>query len=336
MTYFGMRRASWLVLAACASAGGHVKTAVFARYTPLASNAEIARRLLPPLTYRRVEQTLAARGQRFADQAIDLAKERFDVYVPAAPPPPAGYALIVFVAPWPDATRPRTWLEPLDHHGVVFVSARDSGNDQPVLDRRLPLALLAYENVRARYPIDAHRVYVMGFSGGSRVAEQAALGYPDVFHGAILEAGTDPIDGRAGIYKTRPELFHLFQRSRLVIVTGDQDWDIEHDDDVAIRSLRDACVAGVTSESFHGGHQALDAPALDRALDDLESPPAIDEPALARCNARVDQVITARLAAAADTLARGDRDGTRRQLKAIEAEFGGLAAPGLLALDAKL
>ncbi|MGE5183087.1 MAG: hypothetical protein ACM31C_13545 [Acidobacteriota bacterium] len=97
-----------------------------------------------------VPARLAARGQRFADQAIDLATERFDVYVPAAPPPPAGYALTVFAAPWPDATRPRRWLEPLDRHGVVFVSARDSGNDPPVLDRRLPLVLLAYEDVRAR------------------------------------------------------------------------------------------------------------------------------------------------------------------------------------------
>ncbi len=333
----GCAGAVCLVLAACATASGHLETGVvFTRYTPLASNAEIVRRVLPPLTYRRVQEALAARRQQLADQAIDLAKERFDVYVPDAPPPPAGYGLVVFVAPWDDPTKPRTWQLPLDRHGLVFVSARNSGNDQPVLDRRLPLALLAYENVRARYPIDARRVYVMGFSGGGRVAERAALAYPDVFRGAILAAGTDPIDGSAGVYKPRAELFRQFQRSRLVLVTGDQDWDIQHDDELALRALRAACVLGVTTESFHGGHVAVDMRALDRALDDVEAPPALDERELARCNARVDQAIAARLAAAAATLVRGDREGARRQLKTIEAEFGGLAAAGLLALDARL
>ncbi len=302
---------------------------MFARYTPLASNAEIARRTLPPLTYLRMQETLAARHERLADSAIDLARERFDVLVPSAPPPSRGYGLVVFVAPWRDATQPRTWRAPLDRHGLVFVSARDSGNDRSVLDRRLPLALLAYENARARYPIDASRVYVMGFSGGSRVAEIAALAYPDVFRGAILNAGADPIDGREGMYKPPAELFRAFQRTRIVMITGDQDLDVQQQDAVAERSLRDACVQSLATEPFHGGHEALDAVALDRALDAVETHEPIDEAELARCNARVARAIADKLAAAA---AAPDP----AKLKAIEAEYGGLAAPGLLELDARL
>jgi predicted esterase len=264
-----------------------------------------------------MQETLAARHEQLADSAIDLAREKFDVLVPTGPPP---YGLVVFIAPWPDATQPRTWRAPLDRHGLVFVSARDSGNDRPVLDRRLPLALLAYENARARYPIDPARVYVWGFSGGSRVAEMAALAYPDVFRGVILNAGADPIDGREGMYKPSAELFRAFQRMRVVMITGDQDLDVQQQDAVAERSLRDACI-NVASEPFHGGHEALDAVALDRVLDAVEARPAIDEAALARCNARVEQAIAAKLAAVTDR---------------AQAEFGGLAAPGLLELDARL
>ena len=322
-----MTRAILAVAVAACVAGGRLESGVvFARYTPLASNAEIARRTLPPLTYRRVQQTLAATGQKLADQAIDLAKERFDIYVPAAAAPAAGYGLVVFVAPWDDATQPRMWRTPLDRHGLVFVAARDSGNERSVLDRRLPLALLAYANARARFPIDPSRVYVWGFSGGSRVAELAALAYPDVFRGALLEAGADPIDTGEGIYKPSAALFHQFQRTRIVVVTGDDDVDIQRQDDRTLRSLRDACVLDVTTSDFHGGHEALDAGALGRALDLLEAPHPPDPATLARCNERVDRDLAERVAAAK----------TRADLLAIERAYGGLAAPQLLELDGKL
>ena len=47
-------------------------------------------------------------------------------------------------------------------------------------------------------------------------------------------------------------------------------------------------------------------------------------------------VMTPVSADAAAAIARGDRDGARARLKAIEARYGGLAARGLLDLDAKL
>ena len=70
--------------------------------------------------------------------------------------------------------------------------------------------------MRARYPIDPKRVYVGGLSGGSRAAEMTALAYPDVFRGALLNAGSDPIGGEAGIYLPPAELFRRFQETKLV------------------------------------------------------------------------------------------------------------------------
>jgi pimeloyl-ACP methyl ester carboxylesterase len=326
------------LVAACGGAYGHNDNdVVFTRYSPLSRNAEIARRMLPPLTYRRIEESLTAGQAKLAEQAIDLAHEKFDLYVPPTAPPPAGYGLVVFIAPWKTPTRPQRWRAALDRHGLIFVSAQDSGNEQNILDRRVPLALLGYENVRARYPIDASRVYVWGLSGGSRTAEMVALAYPDVFRGVLLNAGSDPIDGQEGMYKPPAELFHAFQRSRLVYITGDLDDGPRIQDDVSQASMRAACVLDVKTETAHGlGHESLDAVILDRVLDTLEAPRAIDEVALARCNARVEHDLAAQIAEAAAALARSDRAGARAKLKAIDAHYAGLAAHALLELDGKL
>ena len=326
-----------LAVAGCAATGVGQPNLVFTRYTPLAHSDEIARRALPPLTYRRIHEALAARHSRLADQTIDLAHERFDVYVPPGAPPPRGWGLVVYVSPGDEPTRPWRWRGPLDRRGLIFVAAQRSGNTRHVLDRRVPLALLAYENTRARFAIDERRVYIMGLSGGSRVAEVVALAYPDVFHGALLNAGADPIDGEAGIYKPPAELFRAFQRSRLVLITGERDEANLAQDGVALASLRRACVLDLRSDVALGlGHEALNATSLDKALDALEEPAALDAAALARCNAGVERALAAELAVAEAAIARGDRAAARRQLTSIDARFGGLAAPAILALDAKL
>ncbi len=325
-----------VALAACAGAYGRLETnVVFRDYTALASNDEIARRALPPVTHRRIAKALAERHQKLADQAIDLAREKFDIYIPPGRPPPGGWGLLVFVAPWQDPTRPDVWRAPLDRHQLIFVSPQRAGNGTSTLDHRIPLALLAYANVRARYPIDASRVYVSGMSGGSRVAEMIALAYPDIFHGAILDAGADAIDGRTGMYKPPAELFRLFQRTRLVYITGDQDTEVMSEDNLSLDSMRDACVLNVDTEDARGlAHQALDQPSLEKALRALEAPHAIDEAELARCNARVAAELTAKLDEIAALIARGDGAAARDRINAIDAHYGGLAAPRVLELDA--
>jgi poly(3-hydroxybutyrate) depolymerase len=75
----------------------------------------------------------------------------------------------VFVPPWHDARLPVGWTAVLDRYHVIFVSAARSGNEETVLGRREPLALLAEHNVLARYPVDPQRVYLAGFSGGALV-----------------------------------------------------------------------------------------------------------------------------------------------------------------------
>src|SRR5262249_37992314 len=282
---------------------------VFDRSTPLSRSVEIARRTLPPLTFLAVEHKLLADKTKLSEQPVDLSKEKFSIYIPPGPPPPAGYGLLVFIPPWNDPTHPRIWRPPLDPRGIVFVAADTSGNEMSILERRLPLALLAVENVRARYRIDPNRVYVGGLSGGSRAAEIAALAYPDVFRGALLNAGSEPIDGTGGMYKPPAELYPSFERTRLVYITGDQDEGNLTQDQISQESMHEWCVFDVKVEIALGlAHQSLDAPSLDRALKALEEPRSVDSKELASCNARIQRELAAQLRDAEAAIARADRE----------------------------
>src|SRR5258708_2602081 len=214
---------------------------VFSDYSPLSSSAEVLHRLLSPLNAAEVRKRLAHSTVTLRDQPIDLAQERFTIYVPSHLPT-QGYGLLVFIPPWENAMLPRGWAATLDRRGVIFVSASNSGNAANILDRRDPLALLAAHNIMQRFRVDPERIYIGGFSGGSRVALRLALGFPDVFRGAFLNAGSDPI-GDAQTPLPPPELFSRFQEmTRIVYITGQNDAVDVDKDAASTQSLLQWCV----------------------------------------------------------------------------------------------
>ena len=264
----------------------------FNLFGPYASYGELARRLMDSDAAARLEQRLLAAGTTLSGQPISLAAENFVVHVPAHKPE-QGYGLLVFVPPWQQARLPPRWAQALDQHGVIFVSAARSGNDENPIGRRAPLALLAAHNIISRYSIDPQRVYIGGFSGGSRVALRLALGYPDLFRGAILNAGSDTIGDPAGdspIPLPPLELLYEFQESsHIVYVTGERDSEHIADDLISMRSLHHWCVFGTDAiEIPRGEHEVADATTLSRAFDRLRDAQPPDPARLARCRADVE------------------------------------------------
>jgi len=325
----------WCILFGATSvsaADGFTKDVTFDTYSPLSSSAGMARRMLTPLSYRRIEPQLAnARAQ-----PIDLADEKFAVYVPADAPP-QGYGLVVFIPPWPQASLPKDWPRVLDRNGLIFVTAANSGNEAGLLDRRVPLALLAYENARKRYSIDANRVYVGGMSGGSRVALRIALAYPDVFRGALLNAGSDPIGGDQ-VALPPAELLHRFQEStRLVFLTGERDEINRHNDLISQKSLRGWCVSDFDSVTMpRRGHEIADAAGLAQALKKLEQRSAIEPDTLAQCRTTLDAELTAQVTDAQAAVRAGDRARAVAAMAAIDAHFGGMAEQAVVELQGEL
>jgi pimeloyl-ACP methyl ester carboxylesterase len=308
---------------------------VFSNYSPLSSSAELLHRFLSPLNALRAEKRLAHSAVALRDQPIDLARERFTVYVPSHSPA-EGYGLLVFVPPWENAMLPRGWAAILDRHGVIFVSAANSGNAANILDRREPLALLAAHNIMQRFHVDPERTYIGGFSGGSRVALRLALEFPDVFRGAFLNAGSDPI-GDAQAPLPTPELFSRFQEmTRIVYISGQNDAVNVEKDAASEQSLLEWCVFDWYAErSPWTGHEVAGPAVLGRALDMLDKH-GVNMARLNNCRLRINQELDKTIVQANDLLAAGDADGARRSLNKIDTRYGGLAAPRSVDLAARI
>jgi dienelactone hydrolase len=320
-----------------AGADGLQRDVVFTEYSPLSSNSELLRRLSSPLAVVQAQQTLAHSGKVLAEQPINLSEEKFVVYVPPQAPP-HGYALMVFVPPWQDARLPEGWATVLDQYGVIFVSAARSGNDESVLGRREPLALLAAQNIIRRYAVDPERVYIAGFSGGSGVAMRLALGYPDVFRGALLNAGGDSIGGAGDPAPPPKDLFLQFQSStRLIYVTGENDslhLGMAID---SMRSMQEWCVFNVEAQvTPRGWHEVASSKALSLALHALLNPEPPEPNKLVACRSAIERELTAKVQHVESLIQSGNRDDAQKSLIEIDRRFGGLAAPRSVDLSALL
>ena len=287
-------------------------------------------RVLSPLAAEALRRKLAAHPAQVKDE-IDLKQERFTLYVPASRPA-GGYGVLVFAPPWDDARPPRGWETVLDRHGIIFVTFARAGNEQNVVTRREPLALIALQNVLDRYPVDRSRVFVGGFSGGSHVALRLALDFPDVFHGALLNAGSDPI-GETPLALPAAGLMDRFQaESRLVYATGANDPARLAMDNDSVGSLKPVCVSNVSTVSAGVGHDVLGVQPLDRALGELTRSPQPDPSRLAACRAALQGRVDGELDKVKALIAAGRRDAARSALLNLDETLGGLAGPGLIAL----
>jgi len=262
-----MDRACLYLLVVCLwLCAARAEEVTFTEVSPLSRNEELMRRMLPRAEAAALAEGLARQGKRLAEQPLDPAQELFVLHVPPAEPQ-GGYALLVFVPPWQQARIPRGWEEVLDRLGVIFVSAARSGNDEITLARREPLALIAAANVMARHHVDPARIFIAGFSGGSRVAERLALGYPDLFRGALLDAGSDRV-GEGDLPLPPDDLLRRFQQdSRLVFVTGENDSINRRLDADTMRSLDEIGMSHYVSQTVPWlGHVPLPASAFEMAL----------------------------------------------------------------------
>jgi pimeloyl-ACP methyl ester carboxylesterase len=222
----------------------------------------------------------------------------------------------------------------LDNKGIIFVSAAHSGNDTKVESRRMPLAVIAAEQLMHDYGIDPSRVLVGGFSGGSRVALRLALAYPDVFRGALLNSDADPI-GTAAIPLPPADLFYRFQEdSRLFYISGDLDPVARSMQASSETSLQSWCVFDFHAAAMpHAGHATADERTLSHALNTLLDPAPANHDGLAECRARVQSEMASDVLRVQALIASGDKASARQALTDLDTKFGGLAADQIRALE---
>ena len=197
--------------------------------------------------------------------------------------------------------------------------------------------MIAAANLIQEYNVDPSRVFVGGFSGGAQTAMRLALAYPDVFRGAFLNSGSDPI-GSTAVPIPPADLFRKFQEdSKLFYVVGDGDAIFTSHQNASVQSMRDWCVSHVDHRvMMNTGHDVVAASALQNGLPVLLSPVASAPGDLSSCRAGLISRRDAKMQIVQGFLAKSDHAAARRALDDLDAEFGGLAAPESLDLDAKM
>src|SRR5690606_13199934 len=120
-------------LLACGAGAAAGEGTAFTEPAPLATATELARRTQTPVTFDRLQRYRASGAVRVDEQPIELAAERFDVYLPAAPAADGRFGLLVWISPHDRMPAPHAWQDTLARHGMILVAAQRSGNDQGTL-----------------------------------------------------------------------------------------------------------------------------------------------------------------------------------------------------------
>jgi hypothetical protein len=219
------------------------------------------------------------------DYSLEPDRERFLVHIPADYLAYSRYGLVVYIDPGEDLdSLPSGWQPVLDRRHLLFIAPLKAGKTESS-PRRLGLAVLAAEQMIARYNIDPHRVYAAGWSGGARIASMLGFYQADVFHGTIQSCGSDffkpvaHINGRAedgeggntyGLLDATEDEVAKARQVRFVLITGDGDF--RHGD------VLDIYLGGFAKMGFQAklidvpgmGHDNADGATLSAALNFIE------------------------------------------------------------------
>jgi len=194
---------------------------------------------------------------------------------------PAG--LVVWSSPSPRGAIPGVFGRALDELNLLCIGSDNTGNDRDVPDK-FQMVFDAVATARARFHIDDRRIYIVGMSGGAKVASILAMCFPDVFAGAVpivgfacystLDTSWAPHDS-AYFAKPRGRTLELAREHRMALMGGPPDFNYREMTERAARLHADG-FANIKFFSYPDMAHAM--PTSDRFMEALEW---VDEPARA-------------------------------------------------------
>jgi pimeloyl-ACP methyl ester carboxylesterase len=302
--------------------------------SPLAAPAELVERQFGPLRAFQIQAKLRAMGLQNAS-GIKLADERMLLRAPDKPAADGRYGLLVYLDSRAHAQYDFTWSNVLDSHAVILVSPDNAGDDAASFDRRIPLALAAYEYARRTYNLDPDRVYIAGDGSGSRIAQNLAVSFPDVFSGAIVNSGAVELGTQALPVPAPALLERLRTHSRLVFATSSHDEPAFTEQRRTLKSMGAYCVPGAeVFENGHTlvGHAAINGLFLNDFLDSLAAPHSAAMPGQAACEDALRRDANAALEDIRQLHASGRQDDALKALVDFDSAYGRLLVEDEVAL----
>jgi hypothetical protein len=138
----------------------------FTERSPLSSRAELSKRL----------------SEKITEEDYDLGKETFYVYVPKEADAKGKMGLVYLFNFKDTEGLPEQCFSVFDETHVIFVTTKDVS--QPIWVR-CGLALDLVHNLKKSLKVDEGRVYAIDGALNTSPGERCALGYPEVFTGAL-------------------------------------------------------------------------------------------------------------------------------------------------------
>lgn len=243
---------------------------------------ELDRQFVDTAPYAAGSEVLKHFGYSVPLPQYDIKTEKFRVMLPAGYSTNESWGLLVWISAEDQARVPSQILSQLGAHRLLLVSAYKSGNGRHPLDR-FRLALDGTCNMCRTYVIDRKRLYVSGFSGGSRIASMLGVAYGDLFSGTLCFCGVNffrtvrgsPAEEYPATYDPAPSaLARAKQSGHFALVTGETDPNR--------LSTKTLSQAGFKRENFKNvlylevpgmGHAVPEAPIVSQALDFLDPGP---------------------------------------------------------------
>ena len=205
----------------------------------------------------------------------DVAGEQFDVIVPKGVKANSPHGLFIWISAGDSTSIPKEWEAVLDSQKLIFVSAKRSGNKRNLFDR-MRMAIDANMHLRTLYPIDGRRVFVSGFSGGSRVASMLGVCFAEMFSGTACFMGVNfytDVNGEDGKtyglnYIPDDEVAALAKRfCRYALVTSEKDFNLANTRAVLQQGFQQEGFGNVQLFEVPGiGHQMPPATWLEKAI----------------------------------------------------------------------
>lgn len=213
--------------------------------------------------------------------AFDLAKEKFQLIVPATYKHADKWGVFIWISPGDTAGIPADWEPVLAARKLLFVGALKSGNPRNIFDR-VRLAVAANVAMREHFNVDARRVYVSGHSGGGRVASMVGVAYADMFSGTMPFMGVNFYeDIPTGDGKTTyganfipdDEVLAIAKKfCRYALMTGEKDFNRAGTKTVFEQGFKKEGFANVTYLEAPGvAHNLPPAKWLEQGLDFLDA-----------------------------------------------------------------
>jgi len=168
-----------------------------------------------------VVELLGAEGAQPFGEKIPIDQPiTWEVFVPANYDPAKPAGVLVFINSRNSGLIEPEWKAVMENTNLLYIGANESGNQIDV-PNRVAYAVLAPRVIINSYEVDLERIYVSGFSGGSRVASMVATEYNRLIKGAIYNSGAN-FWGESALPRYREMVNH-----RYVFLTGTEDFNLE-------------------------------------------------------------------------------------------------------------